>query len=128
MKRMPQEIEVWHVLPAIRRELASSLIKDCGYTQKQAARTLEITEAAISQYLSHKRAAKVSFDKRVLKEIKLSAKSVAAGTPVIGEMQRLTDLPAVRELVCAMHKKEDHLPADCALCSYTAKKKLLRIS
>ncbi len=118
MKRMPHEIEVWHILPAMRRELAMSLINDCSYTQKQAAEILEITEAAISQYLSHKRAAKVSFDRSVLNEIQAAARNIADGSSVITEMQRLTSLDMVRALVCRMHKKEDGLPADCELCSY----------
>ena len=47
---MPQEIEVWYIIPAVRRELAKSMVK-IGLKQKQIAVTLGITEAAVSQYL-----------------------------------------------------------------------------
>lgn len=46
---MPQEIEVWYVLPAIRRELARIMI-DRGIQQKQIARMLGVTEPAVTQY------------------------------------------------------------------------------
>lgn len=52
----PCEIIVWHILPAIRRELAKIMIERYGLTQKEAAKKLGLTEAAISRYLSGKRA------------------------------------------------------------------------
>ena len=72
--QMPQEIEVWYIIPAIRRELAKSMIKDLKITQKQVASIMEITEAAVSQYLHSKRAKEVVFTKAILEEIKKSAK------------------------------------------------------
>ena len=51
----PQEIEVWYVLPAIRKELVVTL-KEKNLTQKKIAEFLNITEAAVSQYIKQKRA------------------------------------------------------------------------
>ena len=52
---MPQEIEVWYIIPALRREFAS-ILKEKGFPQKQIAEKLKLTESAVSQYLKLKRA------------------------------------------------------------------------
>ena len=41
---MPQEIEVWYLIPALRKELARIFIKDYGLAQKKAAELLGISE------------------------------------------------------------------------------------
>ena len=46
---MPQEVEVWYVIPAIRRELARIMIGK-ERPQKQIARMLGVTEPAVTQY------------------------------------------------------------------------------
>ena len=53
--KVPCEIVVWYVLPAIRRELARELVKTYGMKQADVARKFEVTDAAISQYLKKKR-------------------------------------------------------------------------
>ena len=72
MKLMPQEIEVWYIIPSIRRELAKSL-KGKGLSQKEIALTLGITEPAVSQYLHDKRASGVEFDDKLLELVNKSA-------------------------------------------------------
>ena len=52
---LPQEIELWYVIPAIRKQLVIEL-KRKGLKQKAIAPILGITEAAISQYNRDKRA------------------------------------------------------------------------
>jgi predicted transcriptional regulator len=46
---MPQEVEVWYVIPSIRRELALTMIEK-GRTQKSIAKMLGVTEPAVTQY------------------------------------------------------------------------------
>ena len=53
--RFPCELVVWKILPAVKSRLARKL-KDKGMKQKDIAEMLDITEAAVSQYLSGKRA------------------------------------------------------------------------
>ncbi|NHJ14533.1 MAG: hypothetical protein EAX95_12710 [Candidatus Thorarchaeota archaeon] len=48
---MPQEVEVWYVLPAIRRELAKVMKFDKGQSQKSIAKMLGVTEPAVTQYM-----------------------------------------------------------------------------
>ena len=88
---MPQEVEVWYVLPAIRRELAKVMktklvsradedgkIAEHKITQKEIARMLGVTEPAITQYLLKKkgqrsRGDQVVLPRAILKEIDKSA-------------------------------------------------------
>ena len=51
----PQSIELHYVLPAVRREIALKL-KEKGLGQKEIAKRLSVTEAAVSQYINDKRA------------------------------------------------------------------------
>ena len=116
--QMPQEIEVWYVIPALRRELAKSMINDIKLNQKQVAAIMGLTEAAVSQYLHSKRAKEVVFTKAVLEEIKKSAKDIAKdGKLLMQEMMRLTNLTGVKHVMCDIHKKHDaKLPNNCGIC------------
>jgi predicted transcriptional regulator len=53
----PCESAVKYKVPAIKAELARKLKKECK-SQKEIAKLLGVTEAAVSQYLSGKRANK----------------------------------------------------------------------
>ena len=55
MAKPPCEKIIWLILPAVRKELAKSLIENYGLNQKQIAEILEISPAAVCQYLSNKR-------------------------------------------------------------------------
>ena len=115
---MPQEIEVWFTIPALRRELAKSMIDDYKLTQKQVSEHMGITEAAVSQYLSLKRAKEVVFTNAVLEEIKISAKNIIEDQILlVPEMLRLCKLTAVKQVMCDIHKKQDvELPEGCEIC------------
>ena len=114
---MPQEIEVWFTIPALRRELAKSMI-DSGLTQKKVAEHMSLTEAAVSQYLSSKRGNEVVFSIAVLDEVKKSSKIVIEDRKLlIPEMMRLTKLTGVKQVMCDIHKKQDvDLPEGCEIC------------
>jgi len=82
---MPQEVEVWYVLPALRRELAKVMktktvprvgedgkSKDHKITQKEIAKMLGVTEPAITQYLLKKKGRRSRGDQVVIPERFLS--------------------------------------------------------
>ncbi|MCX6774630.1 MAG: helix-turn-helix domain-containing protein [DPANN group archaeon] len=58
---LPCEKAAKYKVPAIKARLAKNL-KNKGYPQKQIADFLNVTEAAVSQYLSGKRAVKQEKD------------------------------------------------------------------
>jgi len=76
MKRTTCEYMMWSGLPVIRKEIAESMIRDYGLSQKEAAEKLGITPAAVCQYISRKRGKIEIKDPFVLKEIKISARNI----------------------------------------------------
>jgi len=54
MYSLPQEIEVWYIIPAIRKELARLLTKENNLSYEKVGGYLGISKAAVSQYLSNK--------------------------------------------------------------------------
>jgi len=92
--KTPCEIIVWDILPVIRKELARTLVNDYGLTQRKAAETLGLTEAAISRYLSGKRGHVNILNKTIKKELKVAAENILHGKTdtVIMETCRLCHL------------------------------------
>jgi len=66
----PCEIISWHVLPAVRREIATYLINEKHVSRKIVSQKLGLTEAAICQYLKHKRGGTHKFNEHDIKKIK----------------------------------------------------------
>ena len=90
---MPQEVEVWYVLPAIRRELAKVMktkvvprkneegaTVDHKITQKEIARMLGVTEPAITQYLLKKKGRRSRGDQVVIPD------------PILREIDKSADI------------------------------------
>lgn len=114
----PQEIEVWYILPAIRRELAILLTKKHNLSQKKTAKILNVSEPAISQYMKSKRASEVKFTEPTRRLIeKASEKIIKDNSTLIPEVQNL--IAAIRKdlTLCRIHKsKSKDLPEGCCAC------------
>jgi predicted transcriptional regulator len=107
MYHLPQEIEVWYIIPAIRRELAKQLIKK-GLKQREVAEILGTTEAAVSQYLHKKRAQEIKFPKGMKKDFDLAAKTIMKDNKkVVSEILRLLVLTKQKGISCNMCKKHN---------------------
>ena len=76
MKRTPCEHLLWNFLPAVRNEIARSIVNDFGLNQKEAAAKLGITPAAVCMYLSNKRGNIKIRDKKIINEIKVSTENI----------------------------------------------------
>ena len=117
---MPQEIEVRYILPAIRRELARIFIEVNNLSQKDAARVLGLTEAAVSQYQHYKRAKEVVFSDNVVDEIKKSAKKILENEKnkqmVVAEMYRISNLTTVKHILCDLHRAQSKELTNCNIC------------
>lgn len=96
-----QELEVWYILPGIRKELAVAMKKK-GLSQAKIAGVLGITEAAVSQYVKAKRAKEVRFGKNLKKEIEKSAEGIIGGKNQRKEIQRLIAVAEKDMIVCSM--------------------------
>jgi len=76
--KMPCELIVWYVLPAIRRDLAVKL-KEKGMPQKEIAEKLGVTAAAVSQYVKSRRGKSEIESKEMEKQIEALACEIATG-------------------------------------------------
>ncbi|MCX6800841.1 MAG: helix-turn-helix domain-containing protein [Candidatus Diapherotrites archaeon] len=74
---LPCEKAHWTLIPAIRREFAKVYIEEIGLSQKEAAKRLCISEAAISHYVKGKRGNTSVLNKKTKKYIKKLARSGA---------------------------------------------------
>lgn len=110
-----QEMEVWYIIPALRREMAIELRKR-SVSQSAAAGLLGITEAAVSQYISGKRGKDVRFGKSVKSEIRKSSEAVQKGANAMEELHRLTTLCRKNGVLCRVHRKMGNAPKGCRIC------------
>ena len=111
----PQEIEVFYVLPAVRREI-SIVMKAEGKSQKEIAKLLGVTEPAVSQYMSAKRASTFQLNEKVKSAIKESVKRITGEIGLMREMQRLLILIREERLVCQAHEALGGAPKGCNVC------------
>lgn len=115
---MPQEIEVWYLIPALRKELAKIFIEKYNLSQKQTANLLGITEAAVSQYLKSKRANEIKFNKKEQVQISEAAERIVEDKESL--MKNLYELcKSLRnsKVICELHKSHDNsIPKNCDVC------------
>ena len=74
----PCEIVVWYVIPAIRSELAKELL-NLGMKQKDVSELMDITQPAVSQYITDKRGSGIKLDDNVRQMVKDFARQLAEG-------------------------------------------------
>jgi len=111
--KIPCEVIVWYVLPSIRRELAIELIKNHDASQKTAAKLLDVTTAAVCQYVNEKRGQniyKLIKDKKVEKKVrdqisKAAIRILADPDKTVGEICLLCNI-LKREGVIANYYRE----------------------
>ena len=105
MYNLPQEIEVWYVIPAVRREFAKVFTKKYKLTQEEAAEILGVGKAAVSQYINSKRAS-LKLPKEIISEIEKSAGRIIKNKKlVVEEIMRIISLVKNRKLLCNVCKK-----------------------
>jgi predicted transcriptional regulator len=132
MKLLPQEVEVWYVLPAIRKEF-TTIMRNQGFKQKDIAKVLGVTEAAISQYKNSKRACLVELSPSIKQEIanislqiKQECKLDVDGNSAVeckyyegiySDFQKLLRIARQEKLICSLHKSLTVMNEDCTICS-----------
>ncbi len=113
--KLPQELEVWYVIPAIRKELALAM-KNNGLKQVEIANMLNVTKAAITQYVNDKRGSEIKLNESIKKEIKNSSKRVNNKIDALREIQHLIKITREDKLVCQIHKNLEKGFDDCDAC------------
>jgi len=106
MYSLPQEIEVWYIIPAVRREFARVLVEDHDMTLEKAGAILGVTKSAVSQYLKNKRAGLFKIPKEIKKEIEKSAEIMSKDNNLaVREMLRIISLIKKKKCSCHLCKK-----------------------
>ena len=106
MYLLPQEIEVWYIIPAIRKEISGILVKKYKLSYEKAGNALGISKAAVSQYLSNKRANKIKLSDQIKKEVSKSTKIIFDNPNLaINEVQRILRMMKINKSSCEVCKK-----------------------
>ncbi|MEX0920126.1 MAG: hypothetical protein WDZ69_00915 [Candidatus Pacearchaeota archaeon] len=101
MYTLPQEIETWYIIPAIRREISISLSKDYGVSYQNIGVLLGISKAAVSQYLRKKRASKIKLHPKAMDQVKKSADKLFHGkSDSLREITKILNLIKKKKLHC----------------------------
>ncbi len=115
--KFPCELTVWYVLPAIRSELAKELAR-LKMSQKDISGKLNITQAAVSQYINEKRGHKIRFSKAVKKEIKGLARDIKDGkdSGIVSKVCKICNMVKDDKTICKVHRKHENIPKMCDAC------------
>ncbi len=117
--KVPCELIIWDILPAIRREFARILVKDFNLTQREAAKKLGVTESAVSQYMKFKRGNAVKFDKKMVKEIGKAMKDVSESEKDSLLIEKTCSICALIRsygILCKIHRADNAKLEDCDVC------------
>lgn len=115
--RQPCEAIVLDILPSLRAQLAKQLVK-AGLTQQEVSNKLEITPAAVSQYVSGKRGQKINFSNEIKNKMKKEAKQI-----IKKEEKQPSDLICIicseikdKEKFCELIEEKEK--QECDKCEY----------
>lgn len=109
-----QEVDIWYIIPAIRREMARIMVCQ-KMKQREIAKILHVTDAAVSQYMSSKRAKSVRFAPEFKPHIKESVARILDNGSLQAELLRLCELCYRDGITCGVHKRKG-APKDCRVC------------
>jgi uncharacterized protein len=120
--RPPCEIVVWYVIPTIRSELAKELL-NLGMKQKEISELLDITQPAVSQYISDKRGHGLKFNDETQQLIREFAHGLLDGKytqrDIIPQFCEICRKIKTDEVLCQLHKEKGRMPTDCDACMAT---------
>ena len=109
---MPQEIEVWYILPALRKEFTRQMLEK-NLTQKAIAKKLLLTESAVSQYLNGKRGGDIEFNNEIKEDIRKSVDNILKTGNLIQELQQLCRKIRENGFLCEIHRKHGIVSKEC---------------
>ena len=117
--KAPCHAVIWYLLPAIGMELARELVRR-GMPQKEVAKRLGITPAAVSYYVKGARGAEVKLRGKTLKRIHELASDIergkADGARIQSAICGICKIAWSEHIVCAQYKRLGGGCSVCALC------------
>ena len=115
MKQNIHEIEVWYVLPTIRKEIVKGLLEK-GLNQNEVAKKLSLRKSTISQYVNKKRGKEIKFDDKTMKSIKEAADNIMNNKEPSKEIANVCELIIRNKTICDIHRMYEEVPIGCEVC------------
>ncbi len=101
----PQEVDVWYVLPALRKKIALGLL-GTGMSQKEVAGIMKTSEATISHYKKDKRVKTDLLGNTLDAEIALSIKRIQKNSAILfSEILKLSNIVKEKGIFCDLYGK-----------------------
>ena len=98
---------VRYVLPWIRKEFAIIMVNELELAQVQVAKKLDVTEPAISQYLSSKRGNEIEIDdEKILLAVKEAAFRINEGSNLSKEICKICRLIRVANAIPDVYRSK----------------------
>ncbi len=110
----PQEVQVWILMPAVRREFVFAL-KKTGKKQSEIAKLMGLTQSAVSQYIKGKRGAEHDLDDETKSMIKTAVKTVTKQNYRKVQHDILKYVGSTKHMCKACHKFAG-TAHDCNIC------------
>lgn len=115
----PCEIVVWYVIPAIRSELAKDLLS-LGMKQKDVSELMDITQPAVSQYITDKRGSGIKLTESVKEMIKDFATQLYNGdakkADIINRTCSICKKIETEDVLKQLNIAREDLNEDCKAC------------
>ncbi len=113
----PQELEVFYIIPALRREITHGL-RSVGKDQKEIAKLLQVSEPSVSHYVNSHRASQVQFDDKIKEQIKTVSQELNEHKDVVSSTQKLLRLVRDERIICKVcHEvNKEQITAGCRVC------------
>jgi predicted transcriptional regulator len=111
----PQEVEVWYILPTVRKQFVISFKKH-KLKQKEIASLMGLTEPAVSQYLKNKRGNEIRLNKDILSEIDVSAERSIRTGRYQHEFQQIIQKVKLSGFLCNVCHTRIKTPENCDIC------------
>lgn len=121
---LPDEIVAKAIIPALRAMVAKELIEKHGLTQQSAARLLNVSQAAISNYMRGVRGIVVNLeqDKDIQNIVsKIAEMLVNNKDPkdVVSMFNLAIKIITVHGILCSVHKRFEPIFENCDICIKT---------
>jgi len=124
MKVSAFEIASRYVLPSLKRRLAEIMLKEYGFTQKEIARILGVSEAAVSRYISGERGHYLRIenlkgvDEKLRRIVEALQKGKANALAVHYMLHIVVAEMMAEKRLCSIHREldEDINLAECNIC------------
>ena len=111
----PQEIEVWYILPAIRKELVR-VLKEKGKNGKEIAGLLGITAASVSQYSKDKRGHGIELPLEVKTFLRKQIVKIKDPKSAYRVIQDVNSFIKKSKVLCKIHLLLEKDLEDCDVC------------